>query len=60
MKKTNVKKKPKVESDRAEDIIAYWSILSGWDELSYEQKLEFYWRYEYKDGKRVLPGDLNE
>lgn len=52
MKKKNVAPK----EVKAEDIVPFWDKMSGWDELSYELKLEYYWRYEYdSNGKRVFP-----
>jgi hypothetical protein len=49
------KKNKKVKEQSVEDIEVYWSILDGWNDLPYDKKLEYYWRYEYKDGKRVMP-----
>lgn len=46
----NKNKKPA----KADCINVFWKIAPNWESLSYEQKCEFYWKYEWVGGKRVL------
>lgn len=55
--KDNVKKnKAKVvKEETVEDIKVWWSKASFWDDLSYEDKLRYYWEFKYDDkGNRVF------
>ena len=53
MKKSIKKNKVKKE-ETVDDIIPFWEMTQGWMELPYEKQAEYYWRYEFKDGKRVF------
>lgn len=49
-------KNKKIMKNNKEDLITpWWSISDGWNRLTYEQKLEHYWKYEYSNGVRMLP-----
>ena len=52
-----MKKNKVVEKElTVDDIVPFWSIREGWDDLTYEQKCEYYWRYEHGDkGVRIFP-----
>lgn len=43
----------KIDND-LDKINVFWSVLPGWNELSYEDKLSYYWKYEVVDGKRTF------
>jgi len=44
----------KDEGSTPEDIKVFWIKEAFWDSLEYNKKLEYYWRYSYKDGVRVF------
>ena len=47
-------KRNKKKSADPECINVFWDIPDYWNELSYERKLEHYWRFDCMDGKRVI------
>lgn len=52
-------KQKKIKREETEkDIVPFWNIMDGWDNLSYNKKLEYYWKYEVVDGVRVF--DISE
>jgi hypothetical protein len=51
------KKIVKKKEDRVEDIVPFWSMLSGWDELPFDKKAEHYWKYTYVGGVRKIVTD---
>lgn len=53
MKKSKITDKKKKSAD-AECINVFWDIAPYWNKLSYEKKLEFYWKYSWDKGKRVF------
>lgn len=52
------KKNKKVKEETVEDIRVFWTIMDGWENLSYEKKAEYYWKYQIVNGVRVF--DRNE
>lgn len=44
-----------MSDNNLDNIEIYWTIPSYWYELTYEQKLEHYWKYQYKNGERIVP-----
>lgn len=53
-KKKNIVKTPEDKAS-VENIDVFWEISEHWNDLTYEQKLERYWKYSYIDGKRIYP-----
>lgn len=41
------------KDETVEGIKVFWQIMDGWNELSYDKKLEYYWLYRIVDGKRI-------
>jgi len=45
----------KVKNETVEDIVPYWNILDGWENLPFSKKCEYYWKYQYDTNGRVMP-----
>lgn len=52
-----MKNKNNTDVATVENIDVWWDIPSYWSGMSYEKKLEHYWKYEYKDGQRIISRD---
>lgn len=57
MKKNKKTPKKIVKEETADEIVPYWVIRAGWEELSDEKKAEYYWKYQYVNGVRVFDHD---
>lgn len=55
-KKQKKKDSQQTKMDKDLDKInVFWTVLPGWNELPYKDKLSWYWRFEYNDkGERVF------
>ncbi len=49
IKKPAKKKKPA----EVDCINVFWDISPNWESLSYEKKLEHYWKYQWDKGQRI-------
>lgn len=52
-KKIKDKQRTKTDND-LNKINIFWTVLPGWNDLTYEEKLSWYWKFEVSDGKRTF------
>lgn len=47
-------KKQVAKEETVDDIKVFWTKEDFWDNLSYDDKLRYYWEFKYENGKRVF------